>query len=677
MLPHFSSRAVEQHGAVLVTVALFMPVALLFFAYVVDSGYSWLHQRHLQVQADAAALAAAEDFQPCSDANITADAQRYGGVGTGAYNQQIPQTTASNIHELINSQTFYGQSSPVDTTVSTANPCSALMVDVKMTETNLPWWIGGFKGTPFSVPYINAQARVEVRQETSTSGSLPVAVNDLNPRSAEAYFIDETNGNQLGSVALAPIGASGGQAVWANSGTTPSSQPFPLTINKSQIGVRIAISGKNNLSGVMSTDCAASLVICYDATSSSTGVIHIQGYTATTGTVANPTVGQVTLASGGGTPCSDGYFTDPATNCTIAVNANVNFGTTTPPSKAEVDAVVGGVCYALTYQSTSGTTELWSSAASVPATNCTGFKTAQKAGTGYVSLTAGAGSIPISLQVNDSTLAAPQTFTNVQKSYTGDIAGGTTRSGPIQGAFISEVGGLPQDADSFPSCGTCTHNLVVTIDIAGTLQDAQSVSDPVYTLRFDGTGSQNQSVSCTPANGGTTFADELASGCAGTWTINPTLTCPDTSTDCLTPATGNKTNQVGSGMNQRILGSTKPSACTSPNHWQSFTFTNGVPSVSPTDPRLITLFVTPYGSFGGSGSSTQYPIADFATFYVTGWQGSGSGFNNPCQGNGDDTAATGTVVGHFIKYINTLGTGTGGTACVANSLDQCIAVMTR
>src|SRR5207302_6259234 len=107
-------------------------------------------------------------------------------------------------------------------------------------------------------------------------------------------------------------------------------------------------------------------------------------------------------------------------------------------------------------------------------------------------------------------------------------------------------------------------------------------------------GSQNQSVSCAAGNGGSTYADALASGCKGTWAINPTLTCPDSANpvDCLTPATGNKQNQVAKGMNMRVLGSQKPPTCTHPNLWKTFTFTNGVPNVSPTDPRVVTAFVT-------------------------------------------------------------------------------------
>jgi hypothetical protein len=89
--------------------------------------------------------------------------------------------------------------------------------------------------------------------------------------------------------------------------------------------------------------------------------------------------------------------------------------------------------------------------------------------------------------------------------------------------------------------------------------------------------------------------------------------------------------------------------------------------------------VTPFGSFGGNGGAgAPFPIQYFAAFYITGWQATGNGFSNPCQGNGDDPAAGGTIVGHFINYVNTLNTGgTGSSACVPNSINECIAVLTR
>ena len=88
---------------------------------------------------------------------------------------------------LVNSATYYGHSSPVDSTVVTGGPCSARMVDVKMTETDLPWY---FKLA--NVPFIDAHARVTIFQADTRAGSLPIGVPDVNPRSAKITFVDES-----------------------------------------------------------------------------------------------------------------------------------------------------------------------------------------------------------------------------------------------------------------------------------------------------------------------------------------------------------------------------------------------------------------------------------------------------------------------------------------------------
>lgn len=714
-----SQTAAGERGALLVMVAVMAPVIVAFLIYVIDVN-NWLeHHRHIQLQADAAALAAAQNFQPCDNTQIYAVAGQYAGAlsvatpnggtvssaTTDPFNKQVGTTPLSNIHALVNSKTFYNQpTNPAPDDTVTKDPCAAGMVDVKMTETDLPWYfqLPASFHLPGVVPYINAEARVSIRQATKFSGSLPVAVNDLNPEAAEAYFVDESASNTPQLTTCGPSGTSpcstaltltgtnnSGLAVWSN-----ASAPIGLPITKPDIGVRVAIAGRPTLIGNMATDCAQSYVTCFDAnTAGNVGILHIQGYTGNgTGSATNPIARQVTLAPGPGTAgCSDGYFSPPTSSCAIGVSATIDWGTASRPVKADVDAVVGGTCYALTPPASFTSTEVWSSATAAPAGSCANFQSKNQAGTGYITLNGGAGSTQIDLQISDSSgtkscAGGTTALCDVQRSYTADVPGGATNAGPVQAAFLTQVNGLPQDADSFRMCeagntgSACTPNLIVTVDITGSLADAESTSDPVYTLRFDGTGSQNQSVTCTAANGGSTYADELASGCSGTWSINPTLTCPDTSTDCLSPATGNKQNQVANGLNQRILGSSKPTACTNPNHWPSFTFTDGVPNVSPSDPRVIDLFVTPYGSFAGSGASSQYPIADFATFYVTGWQVTGNGFSNPCQmqGQGDDPAAGGTIVGHFIKYVDTLNTNdAGGSSCAVASLDSCVAVLTK
>ena len=134
------------------------------------------------------------------------------------------------------------------------------------------------------------------------------------------------------------------------------------------------------------------------------------------------------------------------------------------------------------------------------------------------------------------------------------------------------------------------------------------------------------------------------------------------------------TNQVAKGLNLRILGDEKPNTCTSPNNWSMF------PNIPPGDKRVLNVFMTPFGSFGGSGSGVV-PVTKLGTFYITGWTGQGQGFNNPCEGNGDDPVPNGdpgNIVGHFIKYIFGLNDGGGsGEVCDFNAFGSCVSVLTE
>jgi hypothetical protein len=219
----------------------------------------------------------------------------------------------------------------------------------------------------------------------------------------------------------------------------------------------------------------------------------------------------------------------------------------------------------------------------------------------------------------------------------------------------------------------------VTIGIEGNLQNASDVSDPAVALRVIG-GSQNQSLDCDPNY--SNLSDELAYGCRPTYTKNAGTACPANRGDlwgsaqpwdCVANQTGSATNQVPEGMNLRILGERQPTACTSPNNWDDY------PNLSPADPRIVQVFLTPYGSFSGSGSE-NVPVTDFATFYVTGWTAQGQGFANPCQGNGDDPVPNndaGYIVGHFIKYIDTFNNSSGSGVCDFESFGSCVATLTE
>lgn len=654
------NSASSEGGGALVTVVLWLPVIVLMAAFVVDVGHWFVHKRHLQMQADAGALAAGGAFSvPCSDGVVEGFARKYAGdPGAPApYNTQIPPTDPANVHTLVNSTVYWNEGG---TNYSDGGPpCTARMVDLKLTESSLPWFLG------FNVvPAINAHARVEIQALNSAAGALPVGVPDVNPQVARAIFIDEANpsGPPLASVALQNTGFANGLAVWDN-----TAAPVSVPISASRIGVRIALGGAS------STTCGDPLVECYDA-GSALGILFARGY-STSGSGAQPAAPiarDVTLVPGS---CPDPYFSSEAAACTIGVRARVDFGAANPVAPnlpgAVVRATVAGTTRPLTFDPVSG---YWESSAA-----------------DYFSVPPAAGPVDVTLSWEE-TLGTQGG--NSCKSGGGNKCTGTfgpvqrvfsaseSRSGPVKLAQIWEGGGFW--ASSF-QLGT-TRDLVVKIGIKATLQNAADASDPPVYLRVagnvngNGNQSQNQSLDCDPAL--SNLSDELAQGCQPLYTRNTGTACPASATAlwgslqpwaCVAIQTGQATNQVAQGLNRRILGSDKPSTCTSPNNWSQF------PNLPTGDPRVLQVFLTPFGSFTGSGSGTV-PVTNFATFYVTGWTSQGSGFANPCQGNGDDPVPdndAGVIVGHFIKYIFSLNTGGSGELCDFSSFGACVAVLTE
>jgi Flp pilus assembly protein TadG len=663
----------DERGGVLVMVALWMPVLLVVLTFVVDAGNWFVHKRHLQMQADAGALAAAQDVRVCPNDGAVADTvARYSGT---QFNAQIGSTPDSRIFRRINSKTFYGQPATAkpqtpDDTIE-ASPCQAAMIDVKLTETDVPWLFSPLRSILDTVgvapPTINAQARVSFLRLDTTEGALPVGVPDVNPQSARAWFVNESTGAVLGSTPLTRVGSANGLAIWDNAGA-----PLPVKFDMADVHVGVVVA----LGGATSTTCGQPLVECYDAQAAplasgipSTGIVHVRGWSAA-GTGAqpgDPVARGVTLLPGS---CADPYFSSATTACSFGVRASIGFGGGDPIAGvgAIVTAKVGGNSYPLTYDAASDT---WSVSSGIP-------------------LAPAAGPVDVTLDWEETKGTwngnackvsggnkCKGSFGMVQRAFSAV----DTRSGPIKVAQVWQDG--VQWANSVERCSAvqadCTHNMVVRIGVKGNLQNASSVNDPIVALRVVG-GSQNQSLDCDPNV--SRLKDELATGCAPTYTRNTGTACPASPTalwgtaqpwSCVAVQTGSATNQVPAGLNLRILGAEKPAACTAPNHWSDF------PNLDAGDPRLIQVFLTPFGSFGGSGSTTV-PVTDFATFYVTGWTGSGQGFANPCQGNGDDPVPNndaGYIVGHFVKYIQSLNPGTGSEPCDMDAFGSCIVELTR
>ena len=338
-------------------------------------------------------------------------------------------------------------------------------------------------------------------------------------------------------------------------------------------------------------------------------------YSATTG----PAVNDATLTPG---TCSDAWFA--SSTCTDGFSAAINIGTHATGS-AIMKAIVAGTSYPLTFSAITGR---WSTAGTP------------------ISIPAGAGQRPVTLswELQDGTWNGNTCRTQGNNQCKGTISAtlqrsygaitGVGGSGPITTMSVLTAGGASVSNHSY-ALGSTVSNVVVRIGIQDVLELA-AASDPPVQLRVV-VGSQNQSVDCDPAI--STLKEELHLGCAPIYGRNSGSNACGTSAPalwgtaqpwlCVATQTGGATNQIPAGLNERILGTDKPNSCTSPNHWPQLS--------SPGDPRVVQLFVTPFGSFDGNGTTTV-PVTRFAAFYITGWTGQGSGFNNPCQGNGDDPA---------------------------------------
>lgn len=666
----------------IVLTALVLPMCILFMGFVIDVANWFEHKRHLQTQADAAALAGAGSFLSCPNNDPILDkTEEYSG---GTWNPQVGDTQGS-VHMEVNSKTYYNQPSWEDPTVKDDPPCEAGMVDVKLTETDLPWW---FDVTQ-DVDFINAHARVEFHQVDTLGGAMPFGVPDVKPLAARVWFVDEDTGQTLTKVGGGPAEQTltrrvytGGIAVWDNLDSTVEVN-LPNT-GPSKIGARVA------LSGTTSTTCGQPLVECYDLGDVKAGILYARAWAAETATPTAPKARHVGLTGAVANGCSDPYFVEvPVGGCNVGVVANLDFGGGNP-TNYQVNATVGNKKYSLQYNQGDG---LWHSNQLVP-------------------IDPAVGPVPIGLEWkngNQNGSFAPGG--QVQRTFSANA-----RSGPIKTAVLwaNDAPGVSSLERCSVTNTACTYRLAVQLGIQGSFEDIykdlQGVTTPVK-LRFAGgtSGSQNQALDCDPwredstdqdlklPNGTRSFIGEIALGCRPAYTPNQGTTCPaspnplwGTSTSrsnqgpawqCVAVETGDRVSQLATGLNLRILGDKNPTTCTHPNNWD---VVKQLPEpASAADPRIVQLFLTQFGAFSGSGQNTV-GVTNFATFYITGWKGQG-GNTSPCANPttpagvppDDPVTEAGTVVGHWMKYRGSLGDSSGTQPCDPDSPTPCSFALTE
>jgi hypothetical protein len=654
-----------EQGAVMVMVAIALPVLVLFASFAIDVGNWFVHARHLQTQADAGALAAAGDFrypeEDCSDAEIEKTAREYAGVESGGYNHQV---NGGNVEFALNSSSYPGQPSKTDPSPVGGTPCATGKIDVKLAETNLP----PFFSVAGIVPFINAHARVQIFKKGFLTGALPLAVPNSNPRSARVEFVDEESGQTLATQKLTHTGTSGGLSVWSN-----ASEPLTLDVNRERIGMRV------NLGGGSSSECGQPLVECYELGSNS-GLVYVRGYSGEgSGAQPGPPLArdvrfaeEEPLEAGA---CAYPSFT--AEGCAVGLHAVVDFGPCAEIEQvgAKLKAVAGGSAYALERTGAcEGSESEW-----------------ETVGGAVIPIPAEAGPVPVTLEWEETKgkeagSACKQgggnkckgSFGEVQRSYSADEL-----SGPVKLVTLREPGGAP--AYSLESCEGCARELVATIGVEQTLpESAGSVDDPLVSLRVTDPN-QNQELDCEPE---TSLRYQLANGCAPRYKRNEGTACPRQKNvlwnetpqpwECVAIETGASEGEIWQGMSERVLGEAHPTTCSAPNNWSQFESPEGIDYAN--DPRVVSVFLTAFGSFSGNGGDTV-PATDFATFYVTGWAATGKSSKEICPG--DDEAAKRTIVGHFIKYIQTFNDGSASEEeCKlspeeASSLTPCVAVLTE
>ncbi len=673
-------RLADEKGGVLVMVTVWLPVLVLFVMFVLETGNWFVHKRHLQGQADAAAFAGGAMFSDCfmpaggGDAAIFNEASKYAGeagswqgttYGTALHNEQVGNANQGPVSVLYQSKTYAAASPPPDDT-ETEGPCSTphLMFDVKATEADLPLFFGNFI-PGLSSATINAHARIQLRQVRIGRGALPLAVPDVHPKQVGATFVDEATGNELSgcsgsgliggtgcSFLLLKSGNSNGLTLWSG----PATVSIPAA--PKNIGVRIGL-------GAQVTSCAGSTgnatSTCYDAGQTSRGLVQIRDY-GTGGSAAQPNepklLGVWPTSACSGSP----FFSDTfgQNSCAVGVQVTGDFGTgATNPTNAKA---AGGVRAKLRATINGQTIEL-SPVSHDAATNSWLWSTTGFPATVPIAAGGGTSAYPIELEweEQEGTVGGDtcKTSGNRCKDSFGTVQRFTSATddddGPVKLLQLEEhsSGIAPY------SLRQGMHDLTVTVGLKGSL----NVPNPpeLTALRLTG-GSRTSGVNCD-GTGNDDFTDAIVNGCSTPYQINDSRVCPDPAppsgpADCVPLKTGNLGATVTKALDDRFAG------CPT-NHW---------PDYQTGDPRIVQLMVTDFSALGGSGSGTV-PVTNFASFYVIGWSGS------KCPGNDAWPFAYpepngGNIWGYFVKYVNTLDSG-GTEVCDPSSVAPCVPVMTR
>ena len=694
--------------------ALLLPVILGLGSIVIAIGNWYVHAKHLQTQVDAAVFAAGTQFTGCfADQGAATTAIRRQALEYAGDMNRDPATTnlqvqePADVHVVLNSARYWASGDPVDdSSLSTtldnsitypgdpfpppsdpSDPCETRFLDVKGTDAEVPdlWrWLP-------ATPSIKRHARVEIRKVKAVSGILPFAVPEVEPGAVAAIFVDED----------APVGSEVLRAMEISQTPPAASDPLSkFNVYDGLVG-GIDFAGRDNLSVVIlvsRTDiadpdlsgvslaaiCGQTGVRCYAGTGKQDGLALVHGYESGGG--PTPILRQVDLFGCNDSINLSGPYFSKTGGCTIAVSAEIDFGGASNPQARLYNSTSCGGSGEPMSQSGS----IWTAPTTLPDpdkfTGPVPFTISWKAGAGGFTCFSG------------GTVARPY------------VANG--KSGPVEYLSLEayDKDGIPlPNAYSLPKEPTMQpFTFMVTVGLRPPLRQS-TLDDEAVLIRFasEDDPSLTQSIDCDidsyaypePFNSmpGGKDAAEVAHGCVTPYAVNPTLDCSSYSLGDLppdpAPALGDATDcaqskngQVASlrhGISARF-----ENPCT-PNLWPDPPITaekiDALLESFDTDPRLVTLIVTEFAAFAGTGS-TIVPIKYFAGFYVTGWDysnlTSGCPDNDPhpiygtAYQQNKPQLDDGDLWGYFVTPVIPSPAGSASDElCAFDALGTCIAVL--
>jgi len=680
----------SEDGGVLVTAAIVM-VALVFMGIAVIQVGAWFHNRRdIQKRADGGAFAAAQLFNECFDTgsfpsgalpDMQEWAKRYSGFAStvGApVNQQIGTGTGSYAFQ---SPTYPGGTGPGpdDTYTGNTDPCNAANIaaagggfDVKLKQDAIT---GLFSISPLATVY--GHARVQIKEAQSIVPSFPLAVPEIVPGAVGVTFVNEDTNSELTQCSGTALVANTTCTFRLTNSSAPGTDPFNLgpwiasgqTIDLpafaasgdppvTHIGMRVGVGD-----AVRSCVGAGNGTTwqCYNADPSNLnhGAVMIAETNPNQGTpsLTNPKLIGVWTSTCSGSPfAGDTSLPSP---CGGTVSAKIDFGSTCPAA-ATIQATLNNSNGNQTFTLGSCSNNVWSaplSSSAIAVESATG-------GSEY--------SVDLSWKTGPGN-SNRGSWTGVQRAV------GATNSddGPLATVSLTDAT-APLAAYTYVGATSVTAH---ALDIAVKLQ---APFDKLTILREAHSGSATSFILCRWKNnqvgvldsGQNSLSDSMNLGCQVPYQVNSTTSCnPDplpspqnvTNPDC----TQNKPcdtcgNTISTALDTRF-GCVNNQTPAHPNLWPNYS--------TPGDPRAVTLVTTSFGAFQANGSNT-YPVTGFGAFYIAGVSGNSCGDTWPAALGPAPNQNSGTIWGYFIKYANNDGTPSG-RACQLNSLNNCVAVLTR